>query len=321
MDLVPGLFSWEKGKEIIMYIVPHTDTVEFEKRMEDIDSWDLMILPDRDHGTPIHTIWQSAYADFYLGSSQDNKEWTLAMIPWGESGDDDGSRSIPLSSCRAVLVDPTKPQQDDVIFKILLLVYDALKTSPRISMEKMQEIITSVPFTKYYAAGTYLPDLPEDWRNLPVELCVTIELSDEACFTPDLLREFRRATFTDALAVLYGPRVEGITIGYKLVVQDVIPFLPWDVDWPLSRRGNDVPYKRSKLEGTLPWKEYPDQALLTVYQYLPSKSIWRFGPLFYGQPSVRLSVGGRSQEAAVSNWHRCAKALRKIKSARGLRIK
>ena len=304
-----------------MHIVPHTDTVEFEKRIENIDSWDLAILPDRDHGTPIHSIWQSAHADFYLGSSADNTEWTLAMIPWGKSGDDDGSFSIPISSCKAILVDPPRPQQDDVIFKILLLVYDSLKASPWIGVERVQEIINSVPFTEYHTAETYIPHLPEEWRHLPVDLCVTIELSDEACFTPDLLKEFRRTTFTDALAVLYGPRVEGITIGYKLVVQDVIPFLPWDVDWSLSRRGKEAPYKQSKVEGTLPWKEYPDQALLTVYQYLPSQSIWRFGPLFYGQPSIRLSVGGRSQEEAISNWHRCAKALRKIKSARGLRIK
>ncbi len=40
-----------------------------------------------------------------------------------------------------------------------------------------------------------------------------------------------------------------------------------------------------------------------------SDRIWSIP--YFGEPIVRLRVGGRTQEEAISNWHRCAKTLRK----------
>jgi hypothetical protein len=92
----------------------------------------------------------------------------------------------------------------------------------------------------------------------------------------------------------------------------VIPLLQWDVDWPLARRGKEVPTRRGKAQGALPWKYEAGQPLLAIYQHLPATGRELTPPCF-SKPVVRLRVGGHSREAAIANCHRCARALRELK--------
>ena len=62
----------------------------------------------------------------------------------------------------------------------------------------------------------------------------------------------------------------------------------------------------------LPWKTETDQSLLSIYQHVPGAGFWG-APSYYGKPVVRLRVGGRSQEEAISNWYQCARSLRTMK--------
>jgi hypothetical protein len=114
------------------------------------------------------------------------------------------------------------------------------------------------------------------------------------------------------LRVICGPRHDGILITYTLAAREVIPLLNWDIDWPLTRRGTAAPERRGKVQGDLPWETETDQSLFSIYQHVPSMGFWG-APSYYGKPVVRLRVGGRSQEEAISNWYQCARALRTMK--------
>jgi hypothetical protein len=290
-----------------MHIILSTDKAEFVKTIEKINQWNLALLPWVDYDAPLYSDYRSKGCEFWLGSSPDHKEWALAANPL----DRDLDNEFLQSTCTAILVDPPKVQED-VIFKILFLIGNDIKKAHWITENRIQEIFNTVPFTQYLCAETYLPELPKEWLHLPVELSVDFDMSEGACVTPWLFREYRRNSLKEVLEVSYGPRHDGLLIFYHLVVREVIPLLAWDVDWPLSRRGKDAPYKREKVQGALPWEYHPDQSILTIYQWLPIRS-WKMAPPYFGQPVVRLRVGGRTREEAVVNWHQCARALRKLK--------
>lgn len=288
-----------------MHIVPYTNRSEFAKRIDTITDWSFTIPVDDQDG-PLHGVEWIKHGDFYLGSSSNRKDWTLAIIPWDGHENDDIHRTIMCSTCRAVLVDPPKPQED-VIIRILLLIYTELNKSPWISDQRISQIFNSVPFKEFSHAETFLPEIPIDWRHLPVELCVGFELSERSCAWPSAYREFARTSFSEALHVLLGHHYDGLLIGYSLVAREVIPLLAWDVDWPLSRRGKEPPFRRGKSQGQLPWEYSYDVTLLSVYQMMPIRSG------YYGEPIVRLRVGGRDRRDIVSNWQSCARALRRLR--------
>ncbi len=109
---------------------------------------------------------------------------------------------------------------------------DEINKSGWISDKTINEILGAVIFKEHLSARQYLPELPEAWLDLPVELCAGFELSENACLYPAVFEEYSRDTLEEAMRVLYAPRQEGLLAGYSLVVRDVIPFLARDVDWP-----------------------------------------------------------------------------------------
>jgi len=157
-----------------------------------------------------------------------------------------------------------------------------------------------------------LPEAPREWHDLPVELYVSFDLSDVGCLTQGLFDDYQRDNVEDALKVLFDKRVDCILIGYGLAVRGAIPFVGWDVDWPLSRRSIDAPRRREKVQGDYPTELKSSSVLLYVYQYMPSYN-FACTPPAYGEPSVRLQIAGRTSEEAIANYHKCAKALRRIK--------
>ena len=297
-----------------MYVIPSTDKTKFAKTINQIDSWEMALLPWEHHDDPLYSDYRSRKCTFWLGKSSNHKEWALAAIP----GSIDQSEGLHLetiySACTAILVDPPK-LQEDAIFKILFLIHSKFKKALWITENTVNEIFGAVVFNEYLPAQNYLPELPKDWLPLPVELCVSFELSENACAPPFIFRDCRRNSLKEALEVLYGPRHDGLLICYALVVRKVTPFLAWNVDWPLSRRGKEAPFKRRKVQGTFPWEYHADQTILAVYQWAPLRG-FELSPDYFAQPTIRLIVGGKSQEEAISNWHKCAKALRKMKPSR-----
>ncbi len=295
----------------MMHIILSTDRYKFTKAIGNITSWDMQVMSCDHRDDPAYSDYWGVEYDFVLGCSEDKSSWGLAALPWGRDESFDGNAETLRSACTAILVDPPSVREDSILM-ILFRVFNEVRRTGRISVQQTDEILASVPFREYLPARSYLPELPESWLSLPVELCVGFSLSEGACLYASIFKEYSRASLKDALEMLCSPRIDGIMIQYDLVVRDVIPFLAWDVDWPLSRRGKEAPCKREKVQGVLPWEYHADQTVLSVYQWLPIRNIWAGIP-YYGEPVVRLKVGGRSQQEAISNWHRCAKALRKLR--------
>ncbi len=143
-------------------------------------------------------------------------------------------------------------------------------------------------------------------------MSVDLDLSEDISVSSDIVAEFSRDTLLEAIRTLYEPRHWGLLFSYSLVVLGALPLLEWDVDWPLARRGGDGPTRRGKVQGDLPWEYEANCALLTIYQWAPSiGSAW--APHHCAKPVIRLRVGGRTPNEAVSNWLTSAKALRRLR--------
>lgn len=248
--------------------------------------------------------------DFLLGSSRIGDLWIFAAFPLKASA---AAGFSPRDAHLLALLDPPK-QEPEVIAEILLRVHKARMAGDTREQDLYDKIISEVPFPVYQPVKLLLPEAPREWHDLPVELFLDIELSEQGCLSRWLFEEFKRDSFEDALKVLYGPRIDFILIGYGLAVREVVPFVTWDVDWPLSRRGKEAPTPREKVQGAYPWEFETSPALLYIYQHMRSYN--RYGtPPAFGEPLVRLRVAGRSAEDAVANYHQCAKGLRRIKKS------
>lgn len=91
-----------------------------------------------------------------------------------------------------------------------------------------------------------------------------------------------------------------------------MPFLGWNVDWPLSRRGREKPRRREKEQGAAPWEREDNCTLFTVYQDT-RRVEGGMTPHCIADTALRLEVGGRTAEEAIENWHCCARLLRRVK--------
>ena len=260
---------------------------------------------------------ESCFAEHqhWLGSSRDGRVWALAVSfdAFKQDSPKLGSTvgKIPLEII-AFLLDP--PKRDvDTITKILLRTHMA-SVDNQVNPTLIDKIVRAVPFPQWCEVASYLPQAPNDWLELPAELLVNFQLSEGGAVGESTFKEYARDSLKDALQVVCGPRVWNILIGYTLAAREVTPLLVWEVDWPLSRRGDSPPTKRGKVQGDLPWESHTDTSLLGIYQYLP-KNPNELGPHPYHHPIVRLRVGGRTSEEATVNWHQCARELRRLKKA------
>ena len=84
------------------------------------------------------------------------------------------------------------------------------------------------------------------------------------------------------------------------------------VDRGAVGRGKGGRERRGQVKGRLAWESEADQSLLSIYQNVSGTGLWG-APPDYGKPVVRLRVGGRNQEEAISNWYQCARVLRTMK--------
>ena len=254
------------------------------------------------------------FLDFWLGSSKDCQTWAMFVrkITDKDYEDEDCDTNIYPETLAVWLTEPPK-NNGDIIGAILFDVHEALRKGNKLNDKLIQEIVKSHPFPEYRTVAEYLPVAPKDWLGLPAEMTVGCELSEGACLYREFWDEYQRNSFKGVIAAVFSPRVEGILLNYSLRVQELIPLMPYAVDWPLARRGKDLPCKRVKIQGKVPWKEETDTALLSLYQSVPWDSSWT--PNYYAKPTVRLCVPGSNAENAIANWHRIAKFLRKLKKS------
>ena len=282
-------------------LLPTSQNDDFLEALNQVESWSLVVAPYNLPGSD-----SCLMMDFWFGASRDGRTWVLAAVPSGiyESFD-------PAETAVAALLDPPK-QNEDTITEILLRIYIAGKEINRLSKSAIDEILAAVTFPKYRPVASYLPEAPQGWLHLPAEFAVSFTLSEGACVGGCTFNEYGRDSLEDVLRVVCGPRQEGILIAYTLATREVVPLLDWDVDWPLARRGTAAPERREKVQGMLPWDAEADQSLLSIYQHVPGTG-FRFAPPYYSKHVVRLRVGGRSPDEAVSNWYQCARALRTMR--------
>ena len=246
--------------------------------------------------------------DYWLASSADGQTWFLAVTKC-ESG------RIRYDDVQVALLHPRKPDPT-TIGEILIRIYSASESNrdDDLTSASIAEVAASMAFPEYPPVTDLMPEAPEEWLDLPCELTVGFSLSGDGCDPPSLYAEFRRKSIEDALRVLCGARHDGILVHYILHAREVIPFLLWDVDWPLLRRGKDQPWERTRVQGVAPWEFEPDTTLMEIYQYIRYNNFEGIPP-FWGEPNVRLRVGGRTRETAVKNWYTCASVLRKLRRA------
>jgi hypothetical protein len=277
---------------------------EFSRTLDQIEpeSWTYVLAPYDLPGRECCFL-----QDFWLGHSRNGKTWVLAVMPYGVEDDFN-----PQECAVAALLDPPK-QHVDTIAEILIRVYIAGQSGDLLDTSAIENILAAVHFPVYQGVGHYLPEAPRDWLHLPAELVVGFTLSEGACVSRYTFEEYRRDAIEEVLRVVCGPRQDGILITYSLVAREVVPLLAWDVDWPLSRRGKEPPERREKVQGMLPWEYEADRSLLTIYQHVPGTGFW-CAPPYCSKPVARLRVGGRTREAAITNWTTCARALRRLRN-------
>jgi hypothetical protein len=246
--------------------------------------------------------------DFWLGNSRDGQVWGLfaTAVRYLDDEQEDGLRPDQLV---AYLLGPPK-RNTQTIGEILLAVHQAFRKNPFLSEHQIQSIIRSIEFPTYRTVGDYLPSSPEEWQQLPAELIVSFELSEGAGVCAGTFDAYRRDSLEEAVAIVYMPRIGGLLLRYSLVARELIPMTPYEVDWPLARRGREHPYKRGKVPGTLPWDRETSTALVILHQHVARRVGWMPTPSYFAKPVVRLTVAGRSQDNAIANWTRVATQLR-----------
>jgi hypothetical protein len=293
--------------EILARPLSQAHLVRAEREIED---WTVLIEP---WGIELpHQC--GTWHDHYLGSSRNGGLWALwceDTRPHSESRSREAEGPRP-EEIEFLLIDP--PVQDrETISELLLRLHLACEEAKEATLcpSQVDAIASSVEFPSYRTVATYLPDAPESWLELSVRLVHAFDLSEHVSISKPDWDAYQRDSLEAALQVVLADREGGILVAYSLVATDVIPLMAWSVDWPLSRRGKNSPTRRGSIQGVLPWETEPDCGLLTLYQRVPL--VGSLAPNYFGDPTARLMVGGRTPEEAVENWERCASAFRRMK--------
>jgi hypothetical protein len=269
------------------------DNERISAMVHEIEDWQIVIPPE------IPGFRDDCLLTYWLGATENAQIWFLAAAR-GELDPESDS-----------IIAVSEPLSQDIGY-ISALLFNALavvQQESTLSSEAAAEILANVQPPEYRPAGEYLPELPEAWFSLPCELVVGFTLSEGAHVSRADFKEYRRDSLADAMKVVKGKRHDGILIRYLLQTRGVVPFLLWDVDWPLARKGKEPAKERQKVQGAMPWEAEADTTLLEVYQHVHTRDPWAIGPPYFGEAAIWLRVGGRTPEEANENWDQCAKTL------------
>jgi hypothetical protein len=247
--------------------------------------------------------------DYLLGNSRNGRTWVLFAEEIKFTGDE--TDGVAPENLVAWLENPPK-RSSETIGEILHAAHESLLAGVRLDDAAFQSIIDSYPFPTFKTVSEYIPVAPEEWGNLPAEIEVAIGLSDGAGVNRESYEEYGTDSIEKAVSQVKSPRVPGYLFHYRLIVKGVTPLCPYEVDWPLSRRGKQAPYKKEKIQSQVPWDMITSSRLVSIYQdarYVSSTC----SLAYFDEPTVRLVVAGRSPENAISNWVSIAKYLRSIR--------
>lgn len=272
-----------------------------------IDDWKYLILPRSIARENLFFTGENHLDDLWFGVSSRESVYALKIAPA------DKFEQNHESSVFAILIDPPR-RNKDALKEMLLRARAAYVENRKISDESLKTILETYEYPTYSRAGELLSGLPDEWLDLPVEIELSVQLSENAGINQNIYDDHKCDSIQEVLEQIYSPRIDGFLLVYTVIVQDVTPFLFWDVDWPIARSGKTTPTLREKVSRGVPWEKESDQALFTIYQHLPWNS--SSAPPYYGEPTIRLRVGGATNEKAVINWQKCAKALRKMRASR-----
>lgn len=276
------------------------DLPDLRSLVGDIEDWELQVPPEVSR-------FESDYSrGFWLGGTEDGRHWFLAA----SQGEFEPFRDVVV----ACTGEPSREKH--YISQVLFRALEAVESGQGNTAEMEAQILASVKKPVFRTAVEYLAELPQAWHALPCELVLGFTLSEGAHVSRQTFREYRRDSFPEALQVLKSGRRDGLLLHYQLQARGVVPLLAWDADWPLARIGKENPHPRKKIQQAVPWESEADPTLLEIYQYVPSSGVWAAGPDYFGEPAIRLRVGGIDSGKAKSNWTMCAKALRQVSAQR-----
>jgi len=129
-------------------------------------------------------------------------------------------------------------------------------------------------------------------------------LTENGCVSSAFYEEYDALNVEEATDKLFAPENEGILARYRIHTEEIASPYRWNVSWPLFRRGSEKGIvKRGKRQGAVPWYWYDDDTLFEIW----NKPLDSYG----FKTRFMLTVGGRTKEEAVENWHLLVKPLRK----------
>lgn len=268
-----------------------------------IDEINFFVVMNRD---PKQPPW-----DYWLGNSQDGSIWAMfAADPADETVD---CEEMDFEKYLVAWLSDPPQRLPETIGQILYDVHIAHLSGKGNSDELLKLIVDANPFPIYRALSEHMPNPPEEWKDLPIKIEVRIGLSEGAGVNRSTYEEYSVDTLQEAVQRVSSPRIHGILLIYEIFAVGAISLAPYEVDWPLSRRGKDLPYKREKVQGTLPWEYKSSNRLFSIYQHVKKVGAsWSYA--YYDEPVVRLSVAGKNPDSTIQNWNKVAKYFRSLRS-------
>ncbi|MFC2993365.1 hypothetical protein [Halomonas tibetensis] len=229
---------------------------------------------------------------FFLGWSADHGFWVLWAVPT----DDAIGRPRPEHLVAWLTNPPEKNLQ--AITDGLIELFRKGRKQLWVTADDIQATLESLDFS-IPTVETLLPGAPERWHPLPSRFHNRFRLSEGHCVYRELFLEFERPDAVSIMATLAEGRHDGILLIYTLLTENVVPMEPYEVDWPLLRRGQNPPQAKAGEDA---------QRLCCLYQHVERR-------IGYGVPAldpavIRLRVAGRTQDDAIKNWYAIARPLR-----------
>jgi hypothetical protein len=151
--------------------------------------------------------------DYWLGSSHDGSTWALYETTTQYLEDDNFALTSEHLICW--LTNPPKRNRE-VIGTILFQVRVALPEVGTLAGDKLHTIVESNPFPEYGCVADLLPDAPKHWLDLPVEIELSLPMSEGACVYRALFSEYERSSLDEVIKTVFEPRIPSILLHYSL---------------------------------------------------------------------------------------------------------
>ncbi|MDZ7854187.1 MAG: hypothetical protein U5L98_16515 [Halomonas sp.] len=231
--------------------------------------------------------------DFFLGRSPDFGVWTLLAV------DAEAPMEVldPADLVAWMSDPPCKNLQaiTDGLIELFLKSRQQWWVTNDDIRATLERLDFSIPIVR-----ELLPGAPERWHPLPARFHNHFGLSEGHGVDRGMFLFWERHDAQEIIATLVEGRWHGILLIYELFAENVLPMEPYEVDWPLQRRGKTHPKRKSRED---------KQCLCRIYQQV-NRRVGFCTPPVFDEPVIRLAVSGRSPDDAINNWYAIARQLR-----------